>query len=34
MGDGSVRAINSGISQTTFNLAMIPSDGLPLPSDW
>ncbi len=34
LGDGSVRSITSGISQATFNLAMIPSDGLPMPSDW
>ncbi|HEY7326565.1 MAG TPA: DUF1559 domain-containing protein [Gemmataceae bacterium] len=34
LGDGSVRSIVPGISQLTFNLAMIPNDGLPLPSDW
>jgi len=34
LGDGSVRSIPSGISQLTFNLAMIPNDGLPMPSDW
>ncbi|HTU19136.1 MAG TPA: DUF1559 domain-containing protein [Gemmataceae bacterium] len=34
LGDGSVRIINSGMSQNTFNLAMIPNDGLPLGKDW
>ena len=34
LGDGSVRILNSGISQTTFNLAMVPNDGAALPSDW
>ncbi len=34
LGDGSTRNISSGISQLTFNLAMIPNDGLPMPSDW
>jgi prepilin-type N-terminal cleavage/methylation domain-containing protein len=34
LGDGSVRAIASGISKLTFNLAMLPNDGLPMPSDW
>jgi prepilin-type N-terminal cleavage/methylation domain-containing protein len=38
LGDGSVRNINQGISSTTapytFNLAMVPNDGLPLGSDW
>ncbi len=34
LGDGSVRLVNSGISQATFNLAMVPNDGLPLGSDW
>ncbi|HEY7424513.1 MAG TPA: DUF1559 domain-containing protein [Gemmataceae bacterium] len=34
MGDGSVRQIAQGMSQTTYNLALIPNDGLPLPSDW
>lgn len=32
--DGSVRIINNGISQTTFNIAMVPNDGLSLLSDW
>jgi prepilin-type N-terminal cleavage/methylation domain-containing protein len=38
LGDGSVRLINQGISSTaapyTFNLAMVPNDGLPLGADW
>jgi prepilin-type N-terminal cleavage/methylation domain-containing protein len=34
LGDGSVRILNSGISQLTFNLAMVPNDGVTLPSDW
>ncbi len=34
LGDGSVRMIAQGMSQTTYNLALIPNDGLPLPSDW
>jgi prepilin-type N-terminal cleavage/methylation domain-containing protein len=34
LGDGSVRLVSQGISQPTFNIAMVPNDGLPLPSDW
>jgi len=34
MMDGSVRGISTGISQATMNLAMFPSDGGNLPSDW
>ena len=34
LGDGSVRVISQGISPTTFTLAMIPNDQLPLGSDW
>jgi prepilin-type N-terminal cleavage/methylation domain-containing protein len=34
LGDGSVRNISQGISQNTFNIALVPNDGLPLPSDW
>jgi prepilin-type N-terminal cleavage/methylation domain-containing protein len=34
LGDGSVRLINQSISQTTFNVAMVPNDGLSLQSDW
>jgi prepilin-type N-terminal cleavage/methylation domain-containing protein len=34
LGDGSVRSVNQGISQVTFNIAMLPNDGLTLPSDW
>jgi prepilin-type N-terminal cleavage/methylation domain-containing protein len=34
LGDGSVRFVAQGISQTTWALACDPRDGLPLPSDW
>jgi prepilin-type N-terminal cleavage/methylation domain-containing protein len=34
LGDGSVRTISQGMSTNTFNLALIPNDGLPMPSDW
>jgi prepilin-type N-terminal cleavage/methylation domain-containing protein len=34
LGDGSVRPLTSGMSQTTYNLALIPNDGVPMPSDW
>jgi len=34
LGDGHVRNINQDISQNTFNIALVPNDGLPLPSDW
>jgi len=34
LGDGSVRMISQSMSTTTFNLALVPNDGLPMPSDW
>jgi prepilin-type N-terminal cleavage/methylation domain-containing protein len=34
MGDGSVRALTQGMSHYTYNLALIPNDGLVLGSDW
>jgi hypothetical protein len=34
LGDGSVRPLSQGMSQLTYNLALVPSDGLPLGSDW
>jgi prepilin-type N-terminal cleavage/methylation domain-containing protein len=34
LGDGSVRNISQGISQPTFNIAMVPNDGITLPADW
>jgi prepilin-type N-terminal cleavage/methylation domain-containing protein len=34
LGDGSVRSITSGMSNTTFAMALIPYDGNPLSSDW
>jgi hypothetical protein len=32
--DGSVRPLTQGMSMATYNLALIPTDGLPMPSDW
>ncbi|OWK45483.1 DUF1559 domain-containing protein [Fimbriiglobus ruber] len=32
--DGSVRTVGSGISQTTWQQAITPADGVPLGSDW
>jgi prepilin-type N-terminal cleavage/methylation domain-containing protein len=34
LGDGSVRILNQGLSQRTFNIAMVPNDGLTLGPDW
>jgi prepilin-type N-terminal cleavage/methylation domain-containing protein len=34
LGDGSVRLVNSGVSQLTWNEALFPADGQPLGSDW
>jgi hypothetical protein len=34
LGDGSVRAVSQGTSSTTWFLALVPNDGLPMPSDW
>jgi prepilin-type N-terminal cleavage/methylation domain-containing protein len=34
LGDGSVRLLNPGISQLTFNKALVPNDGNPLLGDW
>jgi prepilin-type N-terminal cleavage/methylation domain-containing protein len=34
LGDGSVRPLTQGMSQPTYNLALIPNDGVPMPSDW
>jgi len=34
MMDGSVRGVSSGVSQTTWQYAITPNDGNPLPSDW
>jgi hypothetical protein len=34
LGDGSVRPLSGGMTQYTYNLALIPNDGLVLPSDW
>jgi prepilin-type N-terminal cleavage/methylation domain-containing protein len=34
LGDGSVKNIAQGMSQTTYNLGLIPNDGYPMPSDW
>lgn len=32
--DGSVRMLNQGMQQFTYNVALIPNDGIPMPSDW
>jgi len=32
--DGSVRGVTSGVSQATWQSALIPDDGIPLGSDW
>jgi prepilin-type N-terminal cleavage/methylation domain-containing protein len=34
LGDGSVRLVSSGVSQSTWNRAVFPADGLVLGSDW
>jgi prepilin-type N-terminal cleavage/methylation domain-containing protein len=34
LGDGSVRLVNSGVSQLTWSHAIFPNDGQPLGSDW
>lgn len=34
LGDGSVKVMAQGMSTTTFNLALIPNDGMPMPQDW
>jgi prepilin-type N-terminal cleavage/methylation domain-containing protein len=34
LGDGSVRAVSSGVSVNTWYLACCPNDGQPMPSDW
>jgi len=32
--DGSVRSLNSGLSQLSWQYAILPADGNPMPSDW
>lgn len=34
LGDGSVRLVNSNITQPTWSSALLPADGVPLGSDW
>jgi hypothetical protein len=34
LADGSVRPLSGGMTQYTYNVALIPNDGLVLPSDW
>jgi len=34
LGDGSVRNLSTGLSLYTYSLALIPSDGFPMGSDW
>ncbi|OWK41927.1 hypothetical protein FRUB_04005 [Fimbriiglobus ruber] len=34
LGDGSIRAVNNGVSTVTWMQACNPNDGAPLGSDW
>jgi prepilin-type N-terminal cleavage/methylation domain-containing protein len=34
LADGSTRVVSQGMNQGTFGLAIVPNDGLPMPSDW
>jgi prepilin-type N-terminal cleavage/methylation domain-containing protein len=34
LGDGSVKMLAQGMSQPTYNFALIPNDSYPMPSDW
>ncbi|MBN9119456.1 MAG: DUF1559 domain-containing protein [Planctomycetes bacterium] len=34
LADGSVRGLNAAISQLTWQYAVLPADGMPMPSDW
>ncbi len=34
MGDGSVRFLSQGLNSTTWWIAVVPNDGLSMPSDW
>jgi len=34
LGDGSVRSCSGSMNPTTWFLALIPNDGMPMPSDW
>jgi prepilin-type N-terminal cleavage/methylation domain-containing protein len=34
LGDASVRTVSQGVSSNTWWLALLPNDGLPMPSDW
>jgi hypothetical protein len=34
MADGSVHFINDSIPGTTWWIAVVPNDGIPLPNDW
>jgi hypothetical protein len=34
LGDGSVQSLTQGMSQYTYNVALIPNDGLVMLSDW
>ena len=34
MGDGSVRFVSAGLNSTTWWIAVVPNDGLPMPSNW
>jgi len=34
LGDGSVRTVTASMQQITWQYAIIPDDGNPMPSDW
>ena len=34
MADGSVRFVSASLSPTTWWIAVVPNDNLPMPSDW
>jgi prepilin-type N-terminal cleavage/methylation domain-containing protein len=34
LADGSVRIVTQGLSSTTWWIAVVPNDGLPMPADW
>jgi len=34
LGDGSVRSVSTGVSQATWQSALLPNDGIPLGNDW
>jgi hypothetical protein len=34
LGDGSVRGLSASVAQLTWQYAILPDDGNPMPSDW